>query len=129
MAINWNEVVSQNVQTIVETAKGIAQVADAVCVLFDIDDVRQGNGTPGLQQIIAVSELKGGVPILAPDGNRLVCLPMSASKMISSLEEHEDVTYLRDRIRTGYSLVLWAICFDRDQRTCVDIHVESPEFN
>ena len=129
MTINWNEVVSKNVQTIVETARGVAPVVDAVCVLFDIDDVRQGNGTPGLQHIIADSELKGGVPLLTSEGSRLVCLPVSASKMISLLEQYEDVTDLRDRIRIGYSLVLWAICFDRDQRTCLDIHIESPEFN
>lgn len=129
MAINWNDVVSENVRSIVQTVRSCSPGTDVVCVLFDMDAARSGTASPGLQRIIADSELKGGVPILASEGNRLVCLPISTSKMLSLLKDSEEVSDLQNKIHTGGSLVLWAVCFDGEQRICLDIHTHSPEFN
>ena len=129
MSINWQEVVSTNVRDIVGVAGTVTPSDDAVCVLFDIDDAQAGRVSLGLQQVIADTKLKSAVPISATGGKRLVCLPISASSLIAFLDESEDTEELKSTVGRSNPDVLWVVCFDGDQRTCLDIHAHRPEFN
>ena len=129
MPVNWREVVSTNARDIVGVADRATPRDDVVCMLFDIDDARAGKASVGLQQVIASTKLKGALPITAMDGNRLVCLPIGAARLISYLDESEDTAELKQTIGRANPDVLWVICFDGEQRVCLDIHAHRPEFN
>lgn len=129
MAINWKAVVAANAPEIVNAARGTIEKADAVCALLDIDDARAGKVSPGFQQLIATTKLARAILVSVAEGNRLVCIPVTLSTIVAALEPHEETAELTKRIRTGGSLVLWVVCFDGEQRTCLDIHVRTPEFN
>jgi len=130
MAIDWQHIIRENVQRIVQAARQAMQEKDPVCVLVDIDDARAGKVARGALQLIADTKLQGAVPVDDPQGTRrFVCLPVGHERLLELLEQHEDVSELRKRIKVGGTLVLWAVCFDGDDRTCLDIHVASPEHN
>ena len=129
MAIEWQRIVSENVQQIVATAQASSD-KEPVCVLFDLDDVRAGQAAPGIIRLIADIGLKYALALNdSQTGRRLVCLPVSRERFFHCLEQDEDVTEQRERITIKGTVVLWAICCDGDTRTCLDIHVASPEHN
>ena len=114
---------------IVVAAKTAIPEEDVVCLLFDIDDVHERKASLGLQVVIADSKLTGAIPITAPEGNRLVCMPIATDELLSQLGEHEDVAELQKKTKASESLVLWVICCDGDNRTSLDIHTHRLEFN
>jgi hypothetical protein len=130
MTIDWRRVLAENMQRIVGAAQQAAHAKDPVCVLVDIDDARSGKVAPGLQALAAGTKLQGAVPVNDPEGRRrFVCIPVGYARLLELLEQHEDVGELRKRIKVGGTLVLWVLCFDGDDRICLDIHVTSPGHN
>jgi hypothetical protein len=128
MPIDWKKLVSSKVRDIVQAAQNARPQEDTVCAVLDIDDARAGRVSPGVQQLIADTKLAGAIPISDGQGHRLVCIPVGLKTLILALTKHEQTADLEKQIKTGGSL-LWVICFDGEERTCVDIHVHSPEHN
>lgn len=129
MPIDWNNLVSANVRAIVQAAKNAGPQEDIVCAMLDIDEARAGHASPGVQQLIADTKLAGAIPISDDQGNRLVCVPVGLKTLIAALTKYEQTAELEKRIKTGGWLILWVVCFDGEQRTCLDIHVHNPEHN
>lgn len=129
MAINWTKTVNANIRQIAEAADAIGASERGVCILFDIDNVRAGSASPGLQKIIADTKLGGAVPVTGEGGQRLVCLPISKERTLLTLEEYEDVAELRKRLTPDTKVAVWVICFDGNERTCVDIHAQRSNLN
>ena len=129
MASNWTDIVSKNVRKIVQAAQ-LSGEAEPVCVLVDIDDARAGKAALGVSQLIVDTKLHGAVPLADPENRRrIACLPVSRDRLLSTLEQSEEVGQLRDGLKTGGTLVLWAVCFAGDDRICLDIHLATCEAN
>jgi len=128
MPIDWNKVVSTKVREIVRAAQNAPQEA-IVCAMLDIDAARAGRVSPGVQQLIADTQLVGAIPISDVQGHRLVCIPVGLKTLITALGKYEDTAELEKRIKTGGSLILWAVCLGAEDRRLIDIHVHKPEHN
>ncbi len=129
MAVDWKGIVGRNARMIVRAAQALGE-AEPVCVLVDLDRARAGQVSAGVLQLIAETQLQGALLLDDPDDvRRIVCLPLSRTRLLSALGKYEDVNRLDEGIKAGQTLVLWAVCFDGDERTCLDIHVATPEAN
>jgi hypothetical protein len=129
MAPNWRDIVTANAPAIVSAAHASGE-RESVCLLLDMDAARSGAESPGINQLVVETQLRGAIPLRDPSQvYRIVCLPVSRERLLSILASHEDTSVLESKLRTGGTLILWAVCVSGDARQLIDIHIATPEIN
>jgi hypothetical protein len=127
MAFDWKLIIKENIGRIVQCAKNLP--GETVCVLADTNEARNPNGTGGLMKVIVETQLRNAIPVLDRLNDRkMFCLPILKSKLLTLLGPFENTDHIK-KLNTGYNLSLWVVCFDGDDRICLDIHAVTPQLN